>query len=128
MAPRAEVSRTFLFHNLWFIEPDEIWDAAVAAATAEHRPVASDRSRGAIVVGPDHTGGLDVFYVVRLYWHETWLWRPRQLSRLAVEVTPVAYAGTTMLPPERVPMAARDHADDLLWSIRKHAYDSGAAQ
>jgi hypothetical protein len=127
-APRVDVTRSFTFHNLWIMDADEIWDAAVAAAADEHRPMAVDRTRGAIVVGPEPAGAIDVFYVVVIHWNETWYWRARRSTRLAVDVTPVAYEGRTNLLPERVPSAARDHADDLLWAIRKHAYDSGAAQ
>jgi hypothetical protein len=41
----------------------------------------------------------------------------RTHGMLAVEVTPVALAGATILPPDHLPRAARDEADDLVREI-----------
>jgi hypothetical protein len=44
--------------------------------------------------------------------------RRAMARRIAVEVTPVAFANGEALPPDRVPRAARDTADDLVHEIR----------
>jgi hypothetical protein len=44
--------------------------------------------------------------------------RRSMARRIAVEVTPVAFANGEALPPDRVPRAARDTADDLVHEIR----------